>query len=107
MPLFEYHCAACSRPTELLVRSGEAPEHPACGHCGSRRTSRQLSRFRRGRTDADVAAESSGAGVDDPRMLGRWVERRFEQYGMEIPDGAREVIDAAREGELPGPLEDL
>lgn len=63
--------------------------------------------MRRGRTDSDVAAESSGEGVDDPRMLGRWVEKRFEQYGMDIPDGARDVIDAAREGTLPGPIEEL
>ena len=107
MPLYEYRCADCGRLTEVLVRSGEAPQHPACGSCGSERTSRRLSRVRRGRTDADVAAESSGGAVDDPRLLGRWVERRFEQYGMEIPDGAREVIDAAREGELPGPVDDL
>ncbi len=107
MPLFEYRCAACSRVTELLVRSAAAPGKPRCEHCGSRRMSRELSRVRRGRTDSDVAAESSGDGVDDPRMLGRWVEDRFEQYGMEIPEGAREVIDAAREGDLPGPLDDL
>lgn len=107
MPLFEYRCAACSRVTELLVRSAGAPGKPTCAHCGSRRMSRLLSRVRRGRTDSDVAAESRGDGVDDPRMLGRWVEDRFEQYGMEIPEGARDAIDAAREGELPGPLEDL
>ncbi len=107
MPLFEYRCAACSRITELLVRSTGEPDRATCAHCGSRRMSRQLSRVRRGRTDADVAAESSGDAVDDPRLLGRWVEQRFEQYGMEIPERAREVIDAAREGDLPGPLADL
>lgn len=107
MPLFEYRCGACSRLTELLVRSGGAPTKPECAHCGSRRMSRELSRVRRGRTNTDVAAESSGDGVDDPRMLGRWVEDRFEQYGMEIPEGARDVIDAAREGDLPAPLDDL
>ncbi len=107
MPLFEYSCADCGRLTEFLVRSGDAPQHPACEGCGSQRTGRRLSRVRRGRTDADVAAESTGEAVDDPRLLGRWVERRFEQYGMEIPDQAREVIDAAREGELPGPVDDL
>ena len=89
------------------MRAGEAPSDPVCSHCGSRRMSRQLSRVRRGRTDADVVAESSGEGVDDPRMLGRWVEDRFQQYGMEIPEAARDVIDAAREGDLPGPVEDL
>ena len=107
MPLFEYRCVDCSRVTELLVRSAAAPAKLKCAHCGSRRISRELSRVRRARTDADVAAESSGDGVDDPRMLGRWVEERFEQYGMEIPEGARDVIDAAREGELPGPVDEI
>ena len=43
----------------------------------------------------------------DPRQIGRWVEKRFEEYGMDMPEGAREMIDAAREGEMPGPVKDL
>ncbi len=35
------------------------------------------------------------------------MEKKFEQYGMDLPDGAREMIDAAREGELPEPVKDL
>jgi hypothetical protein len=35
------------------------------------------------------------------------VERKFQEYGMEVPEQAREMIDAAREGELPEPLKDL
>ena len=63
----------------------------------------------------DVLDELGGAGAGgrpedaykDPRQIGRWVERRFEQYGMEIPDETREAIDAAREGELPESVKDL
>jgi hypothetical protein len=43
----------------------------------------------------------------DPRQIGRWVEDKFDSYGMNLPDGAREMINAAREGELPDAVKDL
>jgi hypothetical protein len=43
----------------------------------------------------------------DPRNIGRWAEKRAEQLGLEIPDQAQEMIQAARQGEMPEPLEDL
>ena len=43
----------------------------------------------------------------DPRQIGRWTERKFQEYGMELPEQAREMIDAAREGELPAPVDEL
>ncbi|MCE2684250.1 MAG: zinc ribbon domain-containing protein, partial [Verrucomicrobiae bacterium] len=33
MPLFDFHCAACGKDFELLVRSSK--EKPACTHCAS------------------------------------------------------------------------
>ena len=51
-----------------------------------------------------------GGGPDayrDPRQIGSWVEKKFDEYGMDLPDGAREMIDAAREGEFPEPVKDL
>ena len=43
----------------------------------------------------------------DPRQIGSWVEKKFDEYGMDLPDGAREMIDAAREGDFPDPVKDL
>ena len=43
----------------------------------------------------------------DPRNIGRWTEKRFQDMGMELPDSVKETIQAAREGELPEPLKDL
>ncbi len=90
------------------------PEAPECEHCGSARTARQISSVARLKTDQDVIDEygAPGAGASpedqyrDPRQIGRWVEQRFEEYGMDLPDETREMIDAAREGELPGPAQD-
>lgn len=31
MPLYDYHCAACDKQFELLVRSADVPACPACG----------------------------------------------------------------------------
>ena len=43
----------------------------------------------------------------DPRNIGRWVENKFKDMDMEIPGEIQQKIQAAREGELPGPLKDL
>jgi putative FmdB family regulatory protein len=31
MPLYDYHCAACDKAFELLVRSADVPACPSCG----------------------------------------------------------------------------
>jgi hypothetical protein len=43
----------------------------------------------------------------DPRNIGRWVEKRFQDMGQELPSRIQEQIEAAREGVLPEPLKDL
>ncbi|OGO37168.1 MAG: hypothetical protein A2147_00280 [Chloroflexi bacterium RBG_16_57_8] len=40
----------------------------------------------------------------DPRNIGRWTEKKFQDMGMDVPAEVRESIDAAREGELPDSL---
>lgn len=43
MPLYEYHCDACQKVSEILVRSRD--EVPVCPDCGSDRMRRLLSTF--------------------------------------------------------------
>jgi len=43
----------------------------------------------------------------DPRNIGRWVEKKFQNMGQELPSPIQEQIKAAREGVLPEPLKDL
>ncbi len=111
MPIYEYKCKACSRLTSQFVRNTGAERPPVCQHCGGK-TARALSRFAVGRSGASVkeafgAAPRSAEEYRDPRQIGRWVENKFDEYGMDLPDGAREMIDAAREGELPDAVKDL
>jgi hypothetical protein len=83
-----------------------------CDHCGGRKLSRALSRFAYHRSEQQVL-EQYGAepkrmeDYKDPRQIGRWVERKFDEYGMDVPSEAKEMIDAAREGELPKPVDEL
>jgi hypothetical protein len=73
---------------------------------------RALSKFAHHRTEADILRDygDDPKGLDDykdPRLIGRWAEKKFDEYGVEMPKEAREMIDAAREGDFPDPVKDL
>ena len=110
MPIYEYKCKSCGRLTSNFVRNTSDEVAPACQHCGGK-TARALSRFAYHKSGQRVLAEHGvPRSVDDykdPRQIGRWVEEKFDEYGMDVPDQAREMIDAAREGEFPDPVKDL
>jgi putative FmdB family regulatory protein len=114
VPIYEYHCADCGKRTEAFHRSLATARRPDCEHCGSAGTARALSRFATPKTEAQVMEQygtpDPGAGPDaykDPRQIGRWAEQRFDELGVEMPAEAKQMIDAAREGELPDPVKDL
>jgi putative FmdB family regulatory protein len=111
MPIYEYKCKACARLTSAFVRNPANEQVPACQHCGGR-TTRTFSKFAHHKGEQRVLEEHGAEprGLDDykdPRQIGRWVERKFDEYGMDLPGEAREMIDAAREGELPDAVKDL
>jgi|SRR5688572_11475526 putative FmdB family regulatory protein len=114
MPIYEYTCAACSRLSSVFVRSVNSSVEPKCQHCGSSDLKRAVSRIAVHKTEQQIMEQygmpDPAAGPDaykDPRQIGRWVEQRFEQMGMDLPQEARTMIDAAREGEFPAPVKDL
>lgn len=111
MPIYEYTCRACSRLTSAFVRNAAKETAPACQHCGGK-TARVFSRFAVGRSAKSARADfgktpRSGEDYTDPRQIGRWVEKKFDDYGMDLPGEAREMIDAARDGDLPDAVKDL
>lgn len=115
MPVHEYRCAACGATTSVFRRSiHAADERPACERCGSAETARAVSAFATPKTEQQVlenyGTPALGAGPEayrDPRQIGRWVEQQFDDMGVEMPNQTRQMIDQAREGELPGPVKDL
>lgn len=112
MPIYEYTCDACHRLTSVFTKTMSAETEAVCKHCGGRKLSRAPSKFAYHKS-AQRVLEEYGAEprtadeYKDPRQIGRWAERKFDEYGMEMPEQAREMIDAAREGELPAPVDEL
>jgi putative FmdB family regulatory protein len=112
MPIYEYTCGDCGRLTSAFVKSMSAAEAATCTHCGSRKLFRAVSRFAYHKSEQRVLEEHGAEpqrleDYKDPRQIGRWAERKFDEYGLELPDQAREMIDAAREGEFPSPADEL
>ena len=111
MPIYEYKCKKCQRLTSAFVRNPDREVVPKCQHCGGA-TARALSRFAHHKGEQRVleaygAMPRTAEEYKDPRQIGRWVEKKFDDYGMDLPDEARTMIDAAREGELPDAVKDL
>lgn len=102
------------RITNYFTRKIDTVSTVNCEHCGSAKTSRMMSKFGRTYSRADII-DKYGDPQDsndpdayrDPRQIGTWVEKRFDEYGLDLPEGAREMIDAARDGEFPDPVKDL
>ena len=112
MPIYEYKCADCGRLTSVFTKSMNAEVTAKCQHCGGKKLARTFSKFAYHRSTQRVMGDygSEPRSLDDykdPRQIGRWAERKFDEYGMEMPKEAREMIDAARDGELPSPVDEL
>jgi putative FmdB family regulatory protein len=113
MPIYEYFCPACQKKSSFLLRSGSAPLQPKCNYCGNTNLTRTISTFAYHRSPGNAqqqSGEPDHPGRDyykDPRNIGRWVEKKFQDMGMELPDQLKQKIEAAREGILPEPLKDF
>ena len=110
VPIYEYRCGACGKGSSFFTRSISSSLHPLCSHCDSSDMHRTVSRFAYHKGLKTIQEESGpppGHGAPsldyykDPRNVGRNVEDAFQKYGVEMPEGVRETIDAARDGELP------
>jgi putative FmdB family regulatory protein len=112
MPIYEFKCGDCGRLSSVFARSVGAPADSNCKHCGSPKLERALSRFAYHRSEGDILRDYGAEpkrleDYKDPRQIGRWAERKFDEMGVEMPQEARKMIDAAREGEFPEPVKDL
>jgi len=114
MPIYEFICHSCNRELSFLVRDVTHPFEPRCSLCGSSDLSRTVSAFAYHKSLATVWEESGEptlhSGDDyykDPRNIGRWAEKKFQDMGQEMPPNLQDKIQAAREGTLPEPLKDM
>lgn len=112
MPIYEYRCVPCRRETTVFVPRVTEVAPPACPACGQA-MARRFSTFAYHRSESDRAARAGDPdqpGPDyyqDPRNIGRWAEKKFEEMGVELPGEIKEKISAARDGALPESVKDL
>ncbi len=111
MPIYDYQCSKCNRKTSIFVRTVSSPVDTTCPECGNQNLVRLITSFGISKSVADVHSAYSNPNdpgyYNDPRNIGRWTEEKFESMGMEIPSSVRDMIDGAREGEMPGAAKDL
>ena len=113
MPLYEFRCQNCNAKFSILVKSVAEPCATACSSCGSEDVVRAMSSFAYHKSMSTIWEESgepqNHPSLDyykDPRNIGRWTEKRFDQMGLDVPPEVKEKIEAARGGELPAELKD-
>jgi len=109
MPIYEFVCQQCGRLTNVFVKTMGSSFEAHCRQCDSTKLERSVSRFAYHRSELERYGSEPKRLEDykDPRQIGQWAERKFQQYGIDVPQEAQEMIDAAREGELPKPIKDL
>jgi putative FmdB family regulatory protein len=107
MPVYEYICNHCRQKSSFLVRTFNQEFTPVCSSCGSRSLSRAISSFAYRRSAKSHIEEypvpPDNPSLDyykDPRNIGRWAEKKFDDMGIEMPAQAREMIDRARDGDM-------
>ncbi|MCP5519639.1 MAG: zinc ribbon domain-containing protein [Verrucomicrobiales bacterium] len=59
MPIYEFHCRACEKDSELLVRSSDW-KGSKCPHCGSVKLEKKLSVFASSTSGASEAPMACG-----------------------------------------------
>ena len=113
MPIYEFICQKCHTKTNVFVKNISVSFTPVCSVCGSKDLIRTVSRFAYHKSIETIHEEAGeprlSPGPDyykDPRNIGRWTEKKFEEMGKEMPAELKGEIQAAREGELPKELKE-
>jgi len=120
MPIYEFRCNGCKRRVSVFLRNHEAG--PRCPNCGGTELNRLISKFAY-HSVSRVWNEEKGPPpqigdadyYQDPRNIGRWAEHRMKELGMDMRSEeysktfseVNEMIDKAREGELPETIKDI
>jgi len=115
MPIYEFRCQSCRRKASFFQRGFTPPTSPVCPACGASDMVRCVSGFafhKSEQTHLEEAGEPSMFPTNpdyykDPRNIGRWAEKRMSELGIDMPDQVKDMISAAREGELPGSIKDI
>jgi putative FmdB family regulatory protein len=108
MPIYEYHCADCSRRVSLLVMRISDPEAPHCPRCGGEQLTRLMSRFATLRSEDDRLESLADPGQlgdldeQDPRSVARWMKKVGNEMGDDAGEDWGDMVDEAVEQEEGG-----
>ena len=105
MPIYEYRCAGCARKFSALIGMTAEPDDEACPHCGSKETTRLVSRFRRGRTEDDRVDELADqlelmGEPDNPAEMRQMVREMGKAMDEDLADEMEEMFEADMEGKI-------
>ena len=115
MPYYPYTCLDCHRRFEVFLSYSEyGKKLVACPKCSSERVQRRIGRVRIARSDdsrmEELADPSNLAGLDDdPRALGRMMQKMRSEMGDELGGEMGpefdEVVGRLESGQSPEDIE--
>ena len=114
MPIYEYSCDSCKNVTSIFLKNISSKADPICSSCNGSNLKRIISGFAYHRSIQTRMEESGPPQLNpsddyykDPTNIGRWAEKRLGELGVDMPEQAKEMIDAARDGEMPSAIKDI
>jgi putative FmdB family regulatory protein len=113
MPIYEYYCDLCKRPSSFLFLRTTEEVEPYCKTCGNRDVRRILSRVTVLKSE-EKRMESlldpskfSDLDENDPGSIERVVRRMGKELGDELGEGFGESMEEALQEESSTPQDDL
>jgi putative FmdB family regulatory protein len=120
MPIYEFKCGGCQRKVSVLLRSASAqPVCPKCGSTDLKRLVSQIAYHNKAGVWTDEMGPPPAIGDEkyysDPRNIGRYTEHRLKQMGIDMHSDeysktfseVNDMIEKAREGDLPDKIKDI
>ena len=120
MPIYEFKCGGCNKRISVFLRHADSAA--TCPACGGRELERLISSFAY-HSASGVWSDDKGPPLrlgdadyyKDPRNIGRYTEHRLKELGIDMRgeeysktfSEVNDMIDKAREGELPDKLKDI
>ena len=98
MPIYEYRCRDCRKKNTILILNLNNPPPLVCRHCGGGDLEKLVSRIAILRSEDDrmenlaASAERSGVDENDPRSVGRWMEKMGREMGEDIDGPVEEAM---------------
>jgi putative FmdB family regulatory protein len=113
MPLYEYRCLDCKKPSTVLVLSLANQAPASCSHCTSARVERILSRFASPKSEEarlEALTDSSNlAGLDenDPQSMARLMKTMGDEMGEDLGDDLSEAMESNETGSIESDSTDM